>query len=116
LTLYIKSGTILDNKTKEQNDMTVTTVKAAIALLHEPEIDSLWEYEDAFGQPLWAAFIHGQYCDIYGSSTALKHDGEITGMGRDFLDTHKSRKDAADEINYPISPETKRWWEGRYKE
>jgi len=96
--------------------MTVTTAKAAIALMHEPEIDSLWEYEGQNGQTLWAGFMKGFYCDIYGDSTALKHDGEITGMGRDFLDTHKSRKDAADEIDYPVSPETKRWWEGRLKE
>jgi hypothetical protein len=92
--------------------MTVTTVKAAIALMHEPEIDSLWEYPDVFGNPLWAGFIHGQYCDIYGDSTALKHDGEITDMGKDFLETHKGRKEV-EEIEYPVSPETKRWWEGK---
>tara|TARA_R100000808_G_scaffold2016_4_gene8561 strand:+ start:498 stop:794 length:297 start_codon:yes stop_codon:yes gene_type:complete len=96
--------------------VTVTTVKAAIALMHEPEIDSLWEYEDAFGQPLWAAFIHGQYCDIYfGSCTALKHDGEITGMGREFLEAHKERKEV-EEIEYPVSTETKRWWQGKREE
>jgi hypothetical protein len=106
--------------------MTVTTVKAAIALMHEPEIDSLWEYPDVSGNPLWAGFIHGQYCDIYGDSTALKHDGEITDMGKDFLETHKERKSQhinielfysqeVEEIEYPVSPETKRWWEGRYK-
>jgi hypothetical protein len=91
--------------------MTVTTIKAAIALMREPEIDSLWEYQGSFGQTLWAAFVEGQYCDIYGSCTALKHDGEITGMGREFLASNKSPEEAADEIEYSVSPETKKWWQ-----
>jgi len=88
--------------------MTVTTIKAAIALMREPEIDSLWEYQGSFGQTLWAAFVEGQYCDIYGSCTALKHDGEITGMGQEFID---KRKKEIESVEYPVSPETKKWWQ-----
>ena len=55
--------------------------------MHNPEIDSLWEYEGQDGQTLWKAYTEGQYCDIYSSCTALKHDGKITPMGQDLLDT-----------------------------
>ena len=103
--------------------MTVTTLKAAIALMHDPEIDSLWEYEGQNGQTLWAAYTKGQYCDIYGSCTALKHDGEITEMGQDLLDSDKSWDkllvimEAFDEmVEYPVSPETKKWWQDKLKE
>jgi hypothetical protein len=90
--------------------VTITTVRAAIQLIHEPEIDSLWEYEDCDEKSLWAAYTKGQLCDLRGSSTALKHYGEITGMGKEFLDTHKFAFQTHD---YPVSPETKRWWEGK---
>ena len=97
--------------------MTVTTLKAAIALMQDPEIDSLWEYEGQNGQTLWAAYTKGQYCDIYSSCTALKHDGEITEMGQDLLDSNKSRKEAFDEmVEYPVTPETKKWWQDKIKE
>ena len=103
--------------------MTVTTLKAAIALMHDPEIDSLWEYEGQNGQTLWAAYTKGQYCDIYSSCTALKHDGEITEMGQDLLDSDKSWDkllvimEAFDEMaEYPVSPETKKWWQDKIKE
>jgi hypothetical protein len=71
--------------------MTVTTIKAAIELIREPDIDSLWEYEGYSGKTLYAGLFKGQYCDIYGSCTALKHDGKITGMGRDFIDSNTTR-------------------------
>ena len=73
--------------------MTVTTIKAAIELMREPDINSLWQYE-SYGKTLFAGFIKGQYCDIYGSCTALKHDGEITGMGQDFIDSNTTRNEA----------------------
>ena len=95
--------------------MTVSTIKAAIALMHDPEIDSVWEYEGPSGQTLWACYIEGQYLDIYGSCTAIKHDGEINEMGKDFLEMHTG-KNKVDEIDYPISPETKKWWEERARE
>ena len=55
--------------------------------MHNPEIDSLWEYEGQDGQTLWKAYTEGQYCNIYSSCTALKHDGKITPMGQDLLDS-----------------------------
>ena len=68
-------------------DKKATTLKEAIRLMHNPEIDSLWEYEGQDGQTLWKAYTEGQYCDIYSSCTALKHDGKITPMGQDLLDS-----------------------------
>ena len=73
--------------------MTVTTTKAAIELMREPDIDSLWQYESD-GKTLFAGFIKGQYCDIYGACTALKHDGEVTEAGQDFIDSNTTRSEA----------------------
>ena len=36
-------------------------------------------------------------------------------MGKDFLEMHTG-KNKVDEIEYPVSPETKKWWEERYRE
>tara|TARA_R110002110_G_scaffold80153_3_gene208968 strand:- start:238 stop:732 length:495 start_codon:yes stop_codon:yes gene_type:complete len=90
--------------------MKIATVRAAIQLIHEPEIDSLWEYEDCDERPLWAAYTEEQSCDIYGSCTALKHDGKITGMGQEFLNTHKD--EWSDYEN--AATQCQRWWEGKH--
>ena len=97
--------------------MTVTTIKAAIELMREADIDSVWQYKGHDDKIQYAAFVKNQYCDIYQFSwiSALKHDGEITDMGQDFIDSNKTRKDAADEIDYPVSPETKAYNIRRYE-
>ena len=93
--------------------MTVKTVKAVIALMRELDIDSIWEYKsDDNKQTLWACYRKGEYgvLDIGNKGcSALKHYGEITEMGEDFLKMHTG-ENKVDEIEYPVSPETKEWW------
>jgi hypothetical protein len=95
--------------------MTITTTKAAIELMRESDIDSVWQYKGHDDKIQYAAFVTGQYCDIYQFSwiSALKHDGEITDMGQDFIDSNKSRTEAA--VDYPVSPETKAYNTRRYE-
>ena len=93
--------------------MTVSLLKTAVAMIHDPEIDSVWEYKGQNNQTLWACYTKGKYLDIYGSCTALKHDGEITPMGKDFLNKYKPEIESDE---YPISPETRDWWEEKMKE
>lgn len=73
--------------------MTVTTKKAALGLMKESDIDSLWEYSTGNGKIQYAGYMRGQYCDVHNFSycSALKHDGEITGMGREFMKEMKGK-------------------------
>ena len=95
--------------------MTVTTIKAAIALMRESDIDSVWQYKGHDDKIQYAAFVTSQYCDIYQFKwiSALKHDGKITDIGQDFIDSDKSREEAA--VDYPVSPETKAYNTRRYE-
>ena len=52
--------------------------------MHNPEIDSLWEYEGQDGQTLWKAYTEGQYCDIYSSCTALKLTERLHQWGKTY--------------------------------
>ena len=76
---------------------TITSAEAIKTMLKnggryesDPAPDTIWSYTGLNGQPLFACFYHGTYCDIYDSPYVLKPillfaDGEITEAGEALL-------------------------------
>tara|TARA_Y100000310_G_C20465274_1_gene707311 strand:+ start:172 stop:402 length:231 start_codon:yes stop_codon:yes gene_type:complete len=73
--------------------MITKSKKKALGLMENPEVDSLWEYSTGNGNVRYAGYPKGQYCNVFNFSycSALKHDGEITGMGREFMKEMKGK-------------------------